>query len=76
MSTQFASCSQHSSGKGFSSFNQRVAKGDDTCWCWLQSAKGLFEHHLVDNVVMEYSPGAYEGNQKWEDYPSIPGMLE
>lgn len=42
----------------------------------LESAKGLFEHHLVDNVVMEYSPGAYESNQKWEDYPIIPGMLE
>lgn len=42
----------------------------------LQSAKGMFEHHRVDNVVMEYTPGAWEGNNKWEDYPSVPGMLE
>ena len=42
----------------------------------LQSAKSLFEHHNVDNVVMEYTPGAWEGNNKWEDYPSVAGMLE
>lgn len=46
------------------------------CCCLLQSAKGLFEHHTVDNLVMEYTPGAWEGNQKWDDYPSVPGMLE
>ena len=46
------------------------------CVRLLQSAKGMFEHHRVDNVVMEYTPGAWEGNNKWEDYPSVPGMLE
>ena len=36
----------------------------------------MFEQHVVENVVMEYSPGAYERNQKWENYPRYPGMLD
>lgn len=41
----------------------------------LRSAAHLFERHHVDNVVMEYSPGAYEANGKWADYKEVPGML-
>ena len=27
-------------------------------------------------IVLEYSPGAWEVNQKWEEYPMIAGMLD
>jgi Methyltransferase FkbM domain len=41
----------------------------------LKSSKGLFDRFHVDNVVMEYSPGAYEANGKWQEYHEVPGML-
>ncbi len=44
------------------------------CRAW-QSAQGLFEHHTVDNVVLEYSPGPVENSGRWDDIPAVPAML-
>lgn len=42
----------------------------------LESARGIFDRHLVDNIMLEYSPGAWEASSKWADYPKLPGMLD
>ena len=34
------------------------------------------ELRVAVQIVLEYSPGAWEVNQKWEEYPMIAGMLD
>ncbi|KAA6428036.1 MAG: hypothetical protein FRX49_02697 [Trebouxia sp. A1-2] len=41
----------------------------------IQSAKGLLESYKVDHVVMEYSPGAWEIHDKWDEYIDLANML-
>ncbi|KAK9785855.1 hypothetical protein WJX73_004640 [Symbiochloris irregularis] len=41
----------------------------------MESAKGILDAHKISNVFMEYSPGVYDVNNRWEDAPDWPKML-
>ncbi|EFJ41791.1 hypothetical protein VOLCADRAFT_98168 [Volvox carteri f. nagariensis] len=54
-----------------------LLKVDVEGWEWsvMQGAAGLLRGYLVENVIMEYSPGAPERHFKWDHMLAHPAML-
>lgn len=48
-------------------------------WCWSSHTKPtqlfILRRCRVDHVVMEYSPGAWEIHDKWDEYIDLANML-
>ena len=42
----------------------------------LPSARLTLDIWWLLQIVLEYSPGAWEAATKWEEYPMLPGMLD
>ncbi|KAG2484627.1 hypothetical protein HYH03_016581 [Edaphochlamys debaryana] len=54
-----------------------LLKVDVEGWEWsvIQGAEGLLKNHVVENIIMEYSPGVPERHFKWDHMAATPQML-
>ncbi|KAG2484626.1 hypothetical protein HYH03_016580 [Edaphochlamys debaryana] len=54
-----------------------LMKVDVEGWEWsvIQGAEGLLKNHVVENIIMEYSPGVPERHFRWDEMAATPQML-
>ncbi|KAG2484625.1 hypothetical protein HYH03_016579 [Edaphochlamys debaryana] len=54
-----------------------LMKVDVEGWEWsvIQGAEGLLKNHVVENIIMEYSPGVPERHFRWDAMAATPQML-